>query len=100
MLPTRVNSVGATAGADDKEEHPEEKHIMKTTRKIVTAIAVSGLCAGLAQAADVSAALDLNSAYMWRGLTFNDGLVAQPSIDVAAPHGIGINVWGNFDIDD
>ncbi len=73
---------------------------MHATPKIATAIAVSGLCAGLAQAANVTAALDLNSAYMWRGLTFNDGLVAQPSIDVAAPHGIGINVWGNYDIDD
>ena len=74
---------------------------MKNTTKILmTAVAAAGLYAGAAQAADVTAALDLNSAYMWRGLTFNDGLVAQPSIDIAGPSGIGFNVWGNFDIDD
>ena len=50
-------------------------------------------------AADVTAAVDFNSAYVWRGMTFNDGMVAQPSIDVAAG-GFGINVWGNIDIDD
>jgi uncharacterized protein (TIGR02001 family) len=71
-----------------------------TTTILLTALAAAGLCASVSQAADVTAALDLNSAYMWRGLTFNDGLVAQPSIDVAGPQGIGINVWGNFDIDD
>jgi uncharacterized protein (TIGR02001 family) len=52
-----------------------------------------------AWAADVTAAMDINSAYVWRGLTANDGLVAQPSIDVSAG-GFGINVWGNFDIGD
>lgn len=52
-----------------------------------------------AWAADATAALDLNSAYVWRGITFNDGLVAQPSIDVAHK-GLGINVWGNFDLND
>lgn len=50
-------------------------------------------------AADVTGALDLNSAYVWRGITFNDGLVAQPSIDVAKG-GFGFNVWGNFDLSD
>ena len=52
-----------------------------------------------AWAADVTAGLDLNSAYVWRGITFNDGLVAQPSVDVAYK-GFGFNVWGNFDLDD
>jgi hypothetical protein len=49
-------------------------------------------------AADATAAIDINSAYVWRGQTFNDGLVIQPSIDVAAGNGLGINVWGNYDI--
>ena len=40
------------------------------------------------------------SAYVWRGQTFNDGLVIQPSVDVAAENGIGFNVWGNYDVDD
>lgn len=52
-----------------------------------------------AMAADVTAAADINSAYVWRGLTFNDGIVVQPSIDIAA-NGFGLNVWGNLDIDD
>lgn len=50
-------------------------------------------------AADATAGADLNSAYVWRGLTFNDGLVLQPYMDVAAG-GFAFNVWGNFDLDD
>jgi hypothetical protein len=57
------------------------------------------LGAGMAGAADVVAGVDLNSAYIWRGITFNDGLVAQPSMDVTAG-GFNFNVWGNFDMDD
>ena len=53
-----------------------------------------------ADAATATAALDVNSAYVWRGVTFNDGLVLQPSIDVAAENGFSVNVWGNLDIDD
>jgi len=52
-----------------------------------------------AQATDVTGSIDFNSAYEWRGLIFNDGLVAQPSIDVASG-GFGFNVWGNMDLDD
>ena len=50
-------------------------------------------------AVDVTGTVDLNSAYVWRGMTFNDGWVAQPSIDITKG-GFGLNVWGNFDIDD
>lgn len=57
------------------------------------------LTSGSAWAADATAAVDFNSAYVWRGITFNDGLVAQPSIDVTQG-GLGINVWGNFDLID
>ena len=49
--------------------------------------------------ADVTAAVDLNSAYIWRGITLNDGLVAQPSLDVTSG-GFGLNVWANYDLDD
>ncbi len=52
-----------------------------------------------ATATDVTAALDTNTAYVWRGLTFNDGFVLQPSLDVAA-NGFAVNVWSNFDLDD
>lgn len=54
---------------------------------------------GLAMAADATAALDINSAYVWRGITFNDGIVLQPSLDVTKG-GLDINVWGNLDVDD
>ena len=50
-------------------------------------------------AADATLGVDVNSAYVWRGITFNDGLVAQPSIDVSK-NGFGVNVWANYDIDD
>jgi|GEM_PF-888132 len=40
------------------------------------------------------------SAYVWRSLTINDGVVVQPSLDVVHPFGLGLNVWGNLDIDD
>ena len=52
-----------------------------------------------ASAADATVAMDLNSAYVWRGITFNDGMVLQPSVDVAKG-GFGLNVWGNVDLDD
>jgi len=54
---------------------------------------------GTAFGADVTAAIDVNSAYVWRGMTFNDGVVVQPSLDVAKG-GFGLNVWGNLDVDD
>jgi hypothetical protein len=54
---------------------------------------------GTAFGADVIAAIDVNSAYVWRGMAFNDGVVVQPSLDVAKG-GFGINVWGNLDVDD
>jgi hypothetical protein len=55
------------------------------------------MSAGTAFGADVTAAVDVNSAYVWRGTTFNDGMVIQPSLDVAEG-GLGINVWGNMDV--
>jgi len=33
-------------------------------------------------AADVTAAIDFNSAYVFRGKTLNDGWVVQPSVDI------------------
>ncbi len=57
------------------------------------------MSAGTAFGADVTAAVDVNSAYVWRGSTFNDGVVIQPSLDVAEG-GFGLNVWGNLDVDD
>lgn len=57
------------------------------------------MVAGSGYAADATLAVDMNSAYVWRGITFNEGMVAQPSLDVSNG-GFNINVWGNYDIDD
>ena len=40
-------------------------------------LSVMMLSAGTAAAADVTTAVDVNSAYVWRGITFNDGVVVQ-----------------------
>ena len=49
---------------------------------------------------ETSYSLDLISAYVWRGITFTDGLVLQPSVTVAHDNGFSLNVWGNLDLDD
>lgn len=64
----------------------------------LAALAVAGT-APQAVAATAVAALDANSAYVWRGLTFNNGFVLQPSMDVSH-NGFAFNVWGNYDVDD
>jgi len=52
----------------------------------------------------VTASADFNSAYIWRGLTFNDGWVFQPAFDVSGLKigsvPIGVNIWSNFNLDD
>jgi hypothetical protein len=60
-------------------------------------IIISFFCVQAALSADARVVLDFNSAYIWRGITFNDGMVIQPSVDVSKK-GFGINVWGNIDI--
>ena len=50
-------------------------------------------------AADATLSMDVNSAYVWRGMTLNDEIVAQPSIDVTNGS-FGVNVWANYDIGD
>lgn len=62
-------------------------------------VLTAGGAASQATAATATAALDINSAYVWRGLTFNDGFVLQPSIDVSK-NGFALNVWANYDLDD
>jgi uncharacterized protein (TIGR02001 family) len=68
-------------------------------RIVILAAMAAVLASGSAWGADVTTALEINSAYVWRGITFNDGIVAQPSLDVSHK-GFGINVWGNYDFDD
>jgi uncharacterized protein (TIGR02001 family) len=53
-----------------------------------------------AQAVTVDYDLTVASAYVWRGITFTDGAVFQPSITASHASGFSFNTWGNLDIDD
>ena len=72
-------------------------------KRLVSMAALAALTMGStaveATAATATIATDVNSAYVWRGLTFNDGFVVQPSIDVSH-NGFAINVWANYDLGD
>lgn len=50
--------------------------------------------------ADASVGIDANSAYVWRGLTLNDGAVVQPWVEVSHPQGFGVYLWANIDASD
>ena len=68
-----------------------------------SAILLTVITLGLAAApasAETSYSLDFSSAYVWRGITFTDGAVWQPSVTASNDSGFAINVWGNLDIDD
>ena len=56
--------------------------------------------AAVPASADAEYALDFASAYVWRGITFTDGAVFQPSVTASNDSGFAINVWGSLDIDD
>ena len=66
---------------------------------LLTTAALLGLAAAPASA-DAEFGLDFASAYVWRGITFTDGAVFQPSVTASYDSGFAINVWGNLDIDD
>lgn len=70
-------------------------------RKSATFVVLALLSLAAAPAsADAEYALDFASAYVWRGITFTDGAVFQPSVTASNDGGFAINVWGNLDIDD
>jgi len=71
----------------------------KAVMKAVVAMATVALVSPAARAAEATVGLDLASAYVFRGVTFNDGLVAQPSLEVAGLP-VTLGVWANNDIDD
>lgn len=66
---------------------------------------VAALAAGVVSAADVSLSADFASAYVFRGVTLNNGLVFQPGAEISGfpiPEKYGsvaVGVWGNYDID-
>ena len=77
----------------------------RTGRLMWTAIAAAAvlLAGSMVQALDgVEGYAEMNvaSAYVWRGMTFNDEFVLQPAVNVVTRAGIGVGVWGNLDFDD
>lgn len=78
----------------------------KASKLVATGLVAGAMMAGthLSQAAEVTVGGDFASAYVFRGVTFNDGPVFQPYVDVAglpgAFAGLEFGVWGNLDIDD
>lgn len=48
----------------------------------------------------ISTSLDLSyfTKYVWRGITFTNGSVFQPSLTFAHPSGASLNIWGNMDL--
>lgn len=74
---------------------------MKRNRIITLTFLLCALTTLPLFAADVeaSAGADVATAYVWRGLTFNDGMVFQPWMDITKGP-FNVNVWGNYDIDD
>lgn len=72
----------------------------KVAVKVVAAAALLALVSAPAvRAADATVGVDVNSAYVFRGVTLNEGFVAQPYLEVSGLP-IDIGVWGNFDIED
>jgi hypothetical protein len=65
---------------------------------------MAALIAGIVHAADVSVSADFASAYIFRGVTLNDGLVFQPGAEISGfpiPEKYGsitIGTWGNYDM--
>lgn len=75
-------------------------------KKILIMITAAVLTAGVAHAASVDAGVDFASAYVFRGVTLNDGLVAQPYLEVSGfpideKYGaVAVGIWANYDIND
>jgi hypothetical protein len=73
-------------------------------KKTAIIMMVAAMVAGTARAADVSATADFASAYIFRGVTLNDGLVFQPGVSISGlpiPEQYGavtLGTWANYDI--
>lgn len=69
------------------------------TKTIGMILGIALLSSASLYAAEATVGADIASAYVFRGVTFNDGLVVQPYVDVAGLP-IAVGVWANFDVDD
>ncbi len=50
--------------------------------------------------AEASLTVDVASAYVYRGLTLNDGAVVQPGLELVVPGGLTVGAWANLDVED
>ncbi|MFL2877271.1 MAG: TorF family putative porin [Pontiellaceae bacterium] len=66
-------------------------------KKVIATTMAAFLVAQVASA--ISATVDIASAYVFRGATFNDGIVIQPGVEGEVA-GYTVGVWANIDIDD
>jgi uncharacterized protein (TIGR02001 family) len=82
---------------DQKEKGKEKMNRIMKAAGMVAAVAMVGTTL---YAAEASLSLDVASAYVFRGSTFNDGVVLQPGLEVGGLGGLSVGVWGNLDIDD
>lgn len=83
------------------KEKNEGKREMKAISKVMAVGLVMMVTAAgaLAAEAEVTLSADVASAYIFRGVTFNDGVVLQPGME-AAIGAFTVGVWGNLDLDD
>lgn len=72
---------------------------MKKVLTTLAAVAAASMTVSSTWAAEATVGVDINSAYVFRGVTLNDGFVAQPYLEVSGLP-IDIGVWGNLDMDD
>jgi hypothetical protein len=77
---------------------PEKMNVKWTT--VIAGLGAAWLgTATTAGAADAKVALDIAGAYVFRGVTLNDGVVAQPGMTVSGKS-CSLFAWGNLDLDD
>lgn len=75
-------------------------------KKKLIIMTIAACVAVVAQAAEVSTYVDFASAYVFRGVTLNDGFVMQPGAEISgfpideAYGSVAIGIWANYDIND
>jgi uncharacterized protein (TIGR02001 family) len=74
-------------------------------KKRLAIITLAACTAAAVQAAEVSTYVDFASAYVFRGVTLNNGFVMQPGAEISGfPMGeeygsLAVGIWANYDID-
>jgi len=63
-------------------------------------VAVAMMAASAVYGAEASLSLDVASAYVFRGVTYNGGLNLQPGMEVGGLGGLSVGAWGVLDLDD